>query len=75
MSTTLLGIHYTYALENMNDWTWEQCCTEALAELNRLGIKCATNHETVARWNILLRCNNGRFPLPASATRSSALPD
>jgi hypothetical protein len=50
----------------MNSATWvEDCCTQAIFDSNKMGIKAAaTNELTVAGWNILLRANCEHFPIP-----------
>ena len=30
---------YMLAIQQMNQWTWEQCCTQACSQLNPLGIQ------------------------------------
>jgi hypothetical protein len=51
----------------MNSARWvEDCCTQAIFEdSSKMGIKAAaTNEQTVAGWNILLRANREHFPMP-----------
>lgn len=54
---------YQIALDNMNEQDWTTCCTEALNELNPLGITAATNPRTVMEWNTQIR-KNERLPHP-----------
>ena len=61
--SALLCCAYQLALDNMNEWTWKTCCTEACSQLNRVGITQAKHHETVAQWNIAFRKHNN-FPHP-----------
>ena len=63
---SILCLAYIHALEEMNSVQWmEDCCAQAIADCSKIGIEAAaTNERTVARWNILLRSNRERFPLP-----------
>ena len=38
---------YQIALEKMNTVTWRYCCNQACCELNAIGIKVATNGQTI----------------------------
>ena len=38
------------AKEKMNGWTWSECCSTAVTDLNALGFKLSTNAEIVCRW-------------------------
>jgi hypothetical protein len=63
---SILCLAYIHALEEMNSARWiEDCCAQALADCSKIGIEAAiTCERTVAKWNILLRSNRERFPLP-----------
>jgi hypothetical protein len=58
-----LCMAYQLALQNMNKWTWQDCCREACSQLNDLGMQHATFNRTIAEWNILYRKLEG-FPHP-----------
>ena len=48
----------------MNEWKWvDQCCFEAINELNKLGIKTTTNKGVLAKWNRQFRLHE-KFPHP-----------
>ena len=38
------------AKENMNKWTWQKCCENAIQHLNIAGMKHASNPWTVMEW-------------------------
>ena len=62
---SILCLAYIYALEEMNSARWmDDCCTQAIIDSSKMGIEAATHKQAVAGWNILLRSNNERFPLP-----------
>ena len=63
---SILCLAYVHALEEMNAVRWiEDCCAQAIADCSKIGIEAAaTSERTVAGWNILLRSNRERFPLP-----------
>jgi hypothetical protein len=62
---SILCLAYIYALEEMNSARWvEDCCAQAIIDSSKMGIEAATHKRTVSGWNILLRSNNERFPLP-----------
>jgi hypothetical protein len=63
---SILCLAYVHALEEMNAVRWiEDCCAQAIADCSKIGIEAAaTSEQTVAGWNILLRSNRERFPLP-----------
>lgn len=69
----ILCLAYQLAIQNMNQWTWEQCCTQACSQLNSLGIQQATHHRTVQDWNGIFR-HHGRFPHPNHAVRCGKQP-
>ena len=62
----ILCLAYTNALEEMNSVRWiEDCCGQAISDSSKMGMEAAgTNERTVAGWNILLRANRERFPIP-----------
>ena len=37
--SAILCCAYQLALDHMNDWTWQECCTEACKQMNRVGFK------------------------------------
>jgi hypothetical protein len=54
-----------YALEDMPDKTWMECCKDAVASVNRVdGVKHIKNEQTVSRWHLAFRRNNEAFPNP-----------
>jgi hypothetical protein len=59
----ILCLAYQLAMQNLNKWTWEQCCTHACSQLNPLGIEHATHNCTVQDWNGLFRQSRS-FPQP-----------
>jgi hypothetical protein len=61
--STFLCCAYQLALENMNRWTWQDCCREACKHLNSLGMNQATFYKTIAEWNGIFRRLEG-FPHP-----------
>ncbi|KAI2492861.1 hypothetical protein MHU86_21674 [Fragilaria crotonensis] len=61
--STFLCCAYQLALENMNRWTWQDCCREACKRLNSLGMNQATFYKTIAEWNGVFRSLEG-FPHP-----------
>ena len=63
---SILCLAHIYALEEMNSARWiEDCCAQAIFDSNKMGIEAAaTNKQTVAGWNILLRADHEHFPLP-----------
>lgn len=63
---SILCLAYIHALEEMNSVQWiEDCCAQAITDCSKMGIEAATTSErTVAGWNIVLRSNRERFPLP-----------
>ena len=71
--STILCLAYQLAIQNMNQWTWEQCFTQACSQLNSLGIQQATHHRTVQDWNGIFR-HHGRFPHPNHAVRCGKQP-
>ena len=46
--STFLCCAFQLALENMNQWTWQDCCREACKRLNSLGMNQATFYKTIA---------------------------
>ena len=68
-----LCLAYQIALVNMNVWTWEECCTEACQQLNRLGMEQATHHRTVQDWNNEFR-TRGNFSHPNHSVRCGKRP-
>ena len=38
------------ALENMNGWTWNKCCREAIETGKKMGVSVATNPKTIEKW-------------------------
>ena len=77
---------YQNAILYMNSWSWEQCCSEACKQLNKLGVLQATIGRTVRDWNLefrkqqvflhpnlMVRC--GQRPLPLMLVRYPAAKD
>ena len=69
----ILCLAYQLAMQHMNKWTWEQCCTHACSQLNPLGIEQATHNRTVQDWNGIFR-QSGSFPHPNYAVRCGKKP-
>jgi hypothetical protein len=46
----LLCMSLNLALENMNDWTWNRCCSEAIATGIKMGISTVKNPKTIEKW-------------------------
>jgi hypothetical protein len=63
-----LCLAYQIALVNVNVWKWEECCTEACQQLNRIGLEQATHHRTVQDWNNEFR-TRGNFSHPNHSVR------
>jgi hypothetical protein len=38
------------ALENMNGWTWNKCCREAIETEKKMGVSVAMNPKTIEKW-------------------------
>jgi hypothetical protein len=54
-----------YAIDNMPDKTWLECCKDALETVNRIdGVDHITNERTLSRWHLVFRRNNESFPNP-----------
>ncbi|KAI2491823.1 hypothetical protein MHU86_22729 [Fragilaria crotonensis] len=68
-----LCLAYQIAIVNMNVWTWEECCTEACQQLNRLGMEQATHHRTIQDWNNEFR-TCGSFSHPNHSVRCGKRP-
>ena len=69
----ILCLAHRLAMENLNKWTWEQCCTHASSQLNPLGIEQATHNRAVQDWNGIFR-QEGTFPHPNHAVRCDKKP-
>ena len=54
--------------------SWGQCCSKVVERANALGLKLATNLETVMRWNIQFR-EKDRFLQPNVAVRLGKKPE
>ena len=54
---------YQHALDNMNAWTWNQCCVAAVHELDSFGYVVGRSPRTIERWNCQFR-STGHFPNP-----------
>jgi hypothetical protein len=48
-----LSMAYQLALQNINQWTWYNCCKETCSRLNDLGIQQATLYRTVEEAQML----------------------
>ena len=46
----LLCMSLNLALENMNGWTWNKCCREAIETGKKMGMSVATNPKTIEKW-------------------------
>ena len=46
----LLCISLHLALENMNKWTWNQCCREAIEMAKKMGVTATKNPKTIEKW-------------------------
>ena len=46
----LLCMSLNLALENINDWTWNRCCSEAIAIGIKMGISTVKNPKTIEKW-------------------------
>ena len=60
---TYLRQAFTIAIEYMPDKTWQQCCEEAIQELENVGYKTIKNWQTLSDWNRAFRVN-GKFTHP-----------
>jgi hypothetical protein len=60
---TFLCFAYQLALTKMNEWTWQDCCTNACQLLNSFRMKQASFYKTVSNWNIAFRKYKS-FPHP-----------
>jgi hypothetical protein len=53
-----------YALEDMPDKKWHECCQDAIDSINRVdGVEHVKNNQTVSRWHLAFRRNNEAFPV------------
>ena len=60
----LLCLSYIYALRSMNNWQYcDDCCVQAIKDLNQVGICATTNKQVLLRWNREFRSRE-RFPSP-----------
>ena len=50
IKSQLLCMSLHLALEKMNGWTWNKCCTEAITISKKMGISTVNNAKTVERW-------------------------
>ena len=46
---------YLFALQNMNDDTWEDCCRHAINKMTKRGFSFVNNYRSVGNWNIQFR--------------------
>ena len=46
----LLCLSLNLALENMNKWTWSQCCGEAIERAKKMGVTITENPKTFEKW-------------------------
>ncbi len=49
------------ALDNMNSWTWNKCCCEAIVQSKRMGIVHVKNSKTIEKWYIVHFEANAHF--------------
>jgi hypothetical protein len=71
--SAILCTAYQLAMEQMPDWNWYLCCTEACKRMNRFGCKQATHCTTVANWNIAFRLLEN-FPHPNPRVQCGKVP-
>jgi hypothetical protein len=74
-----LSLALQLALENMgrlvDRWTWTDCCTEAVKQLNRLGHTLTTHEKTLRRWHTVFQKKNCfPDPHPNAVAGRAALP-
>jgi hypothetical protein len=50
IKSQLLCLSLHLALEKMNSWTWNQCCSSAIKASKRMGISTVENPKTVEKW-------------------------
>jgi hypothetical protein len=60
---TYLALALTLAKDNMNQWTWKKCCEEAIAMLQKAGMRQTSNPQTVMEWYRQFRTKR-RFTMP-----------
>jgi hypothetical protein len=46
----LLCLALHLALDNMNNWTWNKCCCEAIVQSKRMGIVSVKYSKTIEKW-------------------------
>ena len=56
---------YEIAIQNMNSWTWKECCLRAIAELSDAGFSHIKNERTLRNLNMKFRVNH-KIPVPFS---------
>jgi len=47
---TYLALLLYLARENMNNWTWQQCCEKAILHMKLAGMKHASHPRTIMEW-------------------------
>ena len=50
-----VSLEYQYAIENMNELSWLDCCKNAITDMQRLGYTLGSNPCTIVTWNIEFR--------------------
>jgi hypothetical protein len=64
-----------YALDDMPEKTWLDCCKAAVDGINRAdGVDHVRSAETVSRWHLTFRRNNESFPNPHVNSAKASLP-
>jgi hypothetical protein len=46
----LLCMSLNLVLENMNKWTWNRCCREAIERAKKMGVTIMENPKTIEKW-------------------------
>jgi hypothetical protein len=46
----LLCLALHMALDNMNNWTWNKCCCEAIVQSKRMDIVSVKYSKTIEKW-------------------------
>ena len=62
----LLCMSLNLALENMNKWTWNQCCREAIERAKKMGVTIVENPKTIEKWYRNFR-EKRKFCIPLKA--------
>jgi hypothetical protein len=74
MKSKYMSISLRFALVEMNAWKWQDCCDEAVKELNRLeGHQYITSGKTVMNWHHAFRNHNESFILSMRRVRDATM--